>query len=1223
MRYVFGDYTVDVQRRALYCRERAVPLRPQVFDLLVYLVTHHDRAVSKQELHMQLWPGLHVSEATLSACIKRVRQAVGDSGAAQRIIQTLHGRGYRFVAPVEVRDEASPAALHAERHPHAVEATPSSPLAGAPVAGAEAAGPAVPYTAGEYKPASVLCGALADASTLVAALDPEGLYRLLQTVGAMVQAVMQQYAGTFISQASGEGFTAVFGAPVAQEDHARRAVLAALDVQERLCQPPGGRGLALRMGIHSGLVVVGGPGAASHRLGTVVGAPMQGAMRLQQQAAPGTLLVSAATYHLVQEEVRGEPCGSLTLDGWQEPLAVYRVQGLVRRQAGVPQRALRSRSPFVGRQRELALLHDRLAAVQAGEGQVVSLVGAPGTGKTRLLTEFGRSVSPHQVAWYSGQCLAYGQVMPYLPVREFLQQVCPIAEGDAMAARTAAVRHRLAALGGVAEEDVAVMLHLLDLPVPPDLLAQLSPEARHTRTFALLWQLLRHEAQRQPLILAVENVHWIDATSAAWLAFLVERLASTAVLLLVTVRPEAPLPWGAHTAVTQLVLPPLRAAESQAVVQGVPGTAHLPAAMQAQIVARGAGNPFFLEELARYAVEHGGATTPVRVPETVHAVLAARIDRLTPAAKHLLQVAAVLGMQMTEPLLQAVLGWADVELYTCLQQLQTAELLYETRMVPVRTYTFKHALTQEVAYQSLLTHARQQYHQHIAQVLTERFPDRAAIQPELVAQHYTAAGLPAAALPYWQRAGQQAHQRSANLEAVQHLTKALELLHKLPETPARHQQELDLQLALGPALIATKGTAAPEVAQTYARARVLCAQVGDTPRLFSTLRGLCRLYRNQGAFATARELGEELVRLAECETAPTPRLEAYEVHGTTLFYLGEYSSALTHFAQGIALTDPAMQRALALRHGVAPGMLCLALAALALWCLGYPTQAVRRCQEALSLAQELAHPYSLAFAQNFAASLHYRRRDVLAVQAQAEALLTLATAQGFPHLVGYGACWRGWVLTMQGQGAAGLAQIQQGLAAIEATGQVLSRPRCLGLLAEAAGHVGQVEEGLRLMGEALTAFKAHGHGDLLAEAYRLQGELLLAQEGKRRQAKGKGQKLEAAAACFQQALTVARHQRAKSWELRAALSLARLWQRQGKRQAAADLLAPIYGWFTDGFDTADLQEAKALLAALARHGRDVKDSSRNRSVKGVRFVRTTDHRGQAPHEALRQRHRRA
>jgi tetratricopeptide (TPR) repeat protein len=363
---------------------------------------------------------------------------------------------------------------------------------------------------------------------------------------------------------------------------------------------------------------------------------------------------------------------------------------------------------------------------------------------------------------------------------------------------------------------------------------------------------------------------------------------------------------------------------------------------------------------------------------------------------------------------------------------------------------FKHALIQDAAYQSLLRSTRQQYHQRLAQVLETRFPDTAETQPELLAQHYTEAGLTEQAIPNWQRAGQQALERSANLEAVQHLTTGLELLATLPETPVRAQQELDLQLALGSALIATKGNTAPEVEQTYVRARALCAQSGETPQLFLTLRGLCRLYTNRGALPTARELGEELVRFAEHTADPTRLLEAHDTLGNLLFYLGDYAAAHTHFEQGIVLTDPAAQRALALRSGMAPGVGCLGMAAHTLWCLGYPTQAVRRSQEALAQAQALAHAHSLVVAQHWAAWLHQRRRDVPAVREQADALLSLATAQGFPLWVGSGIFWQGWILAVPGQGEAGLAQMRQGIAAVWATRAALWRPFGLVLLAEAA-----------------------------------------------------------------------------------------------------------------------------------------------------------------------------
>jgi predicted ATPase len=394
----------------------------------------------------------------------------------------------------------------------------------------------------------------------------------------------------------------------------------------------------------------------------------------------------------------------------------------------------------------------------------------------------------------------------------------------------------------------------------------------------------------------------------------------------------------------------------------------------------------------------------------------------------------------------------------------------------------------------------------------------------------------------------------------------------LPANPARDQQELELQVAMGPALIAIKGRAAPEVEQTYARARALCQQIGDTPQLVPTLTGLSLFYRNRGELATARELGEQLERLAQRAAEPTSLLEAHDALGSTLFFLGEYSTAQSHFEQGVTLIDPATQRALVLRSGEVPGVRCLGIAAWTLWCLGYPAQAVRRSQEALVLAQALGHPPSLAMAHHCAAVLHHRRREVLVVQAHADALLTLATTQGLPLFEGFGTCWRGWALALQGQGTAGLAQLRQGLGALLATGQALVRPHCLVLLAEAAGHTGQVEEGPRLLEEALTVITISGRGDLLAEAYRLQGEFLLQQAVP---------DVAQAEARFCQALAIARRQQAKSWELRAAMNLSRLWQEQGKQNQARALLAPIYSWFTEGFDTADLQQAKTLLAELS------------------------------------------
>jgi predicted ATPase len=385
------------------------------------------------------------------------------------------------------------------------------------------------------------------------------------------------------------------------------------------------------------------------------------------------------------------------------------------------------------------------------------------------------------------------------------------------------------------------------------------------------------------------------------------------------------------------------------------------------------------------------------------------------------------------------------------------------------------------------------------------------------------------------------------------------------------KQELDLQIALGQAWSATKSHAAPEVEQTYARARALCAQVGETPQIFPALWGLWRCYNGRGALPRVRELGEQLVQLAEREADPTHLMAAYAALGQTLLGFGAYAAAWQYFEQGIAFIDQTTQQTLVLRHGEAPGVRCLGVTATTLWCLGYPAQAVRRSQEALALAQALAHPYSLATAEFQAIHLHACRREAPAVQVHTDALLTLATAQQFPQWVAHGTFWQGWILTVQGQGAAGLAQMHQGVAAIVATGQRVAQPHYLIRLAEAAGHADQVAEGLHLLAEVWVRLEESKQGQFLAEAHRVQGELLL------RQAVPNESQAEA---CFQQALAIARRQQIKSWELCAAMSLARLWQRQGKRAEARELLAEIYGWFTEGFDTADLQDARALLDAL-------------------------------------------
>ena len=548
----------------------------------------------------------------------------------------------------------------------------------------------------------------------------------------------------------------------------------------------------------------------------------------------------------------------------------------------------------------------------------------------------------------------------------------------------------------------------------------------------------------------------------------------------------------------------------------------------------------------------------------------ARRDRLM-TGKVIAQLGATIGRQFSYALLQVVAQLNERTLHEELHRLVEAELLYQRGLPPAATYTFKHALIQDAAYASLLKSTRQQYHQRIALVLEEQFPETAEAQPELLAHHYTEANQTEKGVHYWYIAGQRASERSAHVEAISHLTKGLELLQTLPETHERVPREVDMHITLGVSLIATKGYAAPEVEQTYVRARQLCEHLDDPHQLFSVLRGLWQYYHVRADFRTAHALGEQLLALAQQAQDSAMLVAAHAGLGRTLFFLGTVASAHTHFTQGVALYDPKQHRSFAFRYGEDAGVICHSFAARALWSLGYPDQMLVRSYEAVTLAHQIAYPLSLIHALSAAAQFHQLRREVRCTQERAATTIILATEQGFPYWIAVCSMLHGWALAHQGRAKEGVEQINEGLIAFRATGGEITRPYYLALLAEAYGTMGQPEEGLTVLTEALTLVDTTGERCYEAEFYRIKGELLLHQSS--------GNHLEAES-CFHHAISIAQSQQAKSWELRAATSLARLWQQQGKRQEAYDLLAPVYNWFTEGFDTADWQDAKALLNEL-------------------------------------------
>jgi predicted ATPase/class 3 adenylate cyclase len=1037
----------------------------------------------------------------------------------------------------------------------------------------------------ERRQLTVLFCDLVDSTVLASQLDPEDWREVVQAYQEACAKVIARYEG-HIAQYLGDGLLVYFGYPRAHEDDAQRAVRAGLGMVEALgtfnvcLAHERGFRLAIRVGIHTGLVVVGEMGGGGRHEQLALGDTPNVAARLQGLAAPNTVVISAATHHLVQGYFTMAALGLEVLKGVASPVPLYRILGVSPVQSRLEVASSIGLTPLVGREAEVALLLERWTQSQAGQGQVVLLSGEAGIGKSRLVDVLREQVAREGNTPSTFRCSPYHTHSALYPVIDHLQRRLQFLPDDTPEAKLDKLEQGLQGYHFPQGEMMPLLALLLSVPLldryPP---VHQTPQRQRQQTLDAVVALLLAEAERQPVLAVWEDVHWADPSTLELLHLIIDQAPTARLLTLVTARPEFRPLWAPRSHLTQLTLGRLPRPQVETMVEQLTDGKSLPAEVLAQVVAKTDGVPLFVEELVKMILESGlvreetnhyvltGPLPPLAIPTTLQDSLMARLDRLT-TGRAVAQLGAVLGREFPYELLRAVAPLDDATMQRGLRQLMDAELFYQRGRPPKASFFFKHVLVQEAAYQSLLKSTRQQYHQRTAQVLGTQFPEIVETQPELVAHHYTEAGHAGQAIPYWLRAGQQALDRSANVEAMRHLTIGLELLVTLPDTPMRAQQELELQIVLGPALMATKGPAAPEVEQTYARARALCQQVGDTPHLFPTLQGLCQFYRNRGVLSTARELGEQFYHLAQREAAPTPRLEAHEALGTALFFLADYAAAQTHLIQGIALIDPTLQRARALHLGAAPGVWCLAVAALTQWCLGFPTQAIYRSQEALALAQALDHPPSLALAQLFAAFLHHHRREAPALQTQAEALLTLATLQGFPLYVGYGKCYRGWALAVQGQDEVGLAQMHQGLAAVLTTGQMLSRPLCLVLLAEAAGHVGQVEEGVRLLTEALAAFETTGRGDMLAEAYRLQGELLL------RQAVPDAAQAEAS---FQRALAIACRQQAKSWELRAAVSLGRLWQEQGKRDKVRALLAPIYGWFTEGFDTADLREAKALL----------------------------------------------
>jgi class 3 adenylate cyclase/predicted ATPase len=1076
-----------------------------------------------------------------------------------------------------------------------VSASATSPLVQQAIAqhdfSTQAASPPAPHSPdAERRQLTVMFCDLVDSTALSRQLDPEDLREVIQAYQRVCTEVINRFDG-HIAQYLGDGLLVYFGYPQAHEDDPQRAVYTGLgildamgDLNKRLEQDRDIT-LALRLGIHTGLVVVGSMGGGGRQEQLALGETPNLAARLQGLAASNMVVISEATHRLVQGYFAYQDLGAQELRGIPESMCVYHVL----RESGATSRLdiaqHRGLTPLVGREQEVGLLEERWQQAKSGHGHVVLLSGDAGIGKSRLVQMLKEHIAHEPHMRWECRSAEYSQNTALFPLVELFQRLLRFEASETPDVKLEKLEHALSQYRVPLEESVQFFAPLLSLPLPenhyPPL--HLSPQRQRQKTLDTIVAILQEHAERHPVLFIVEDLHWTDPSTLELLNLVVEQIPTTSILTVLTCRPHFQPAWHHRSYMTEMTVNRLAQPQIEHMITQVAGGKTFPHAVMQQIVERTDGVPLFVEELTKAIVESGhlkdvdghyeltGSLSTVAIPATLQDSLMARLDRLM-TGKVIAQIGATIGRQFSYALLQAASQLSARTLHEELHRLVEAELLYQRGVPPQATYTFKHALIQDAAYESLLKSTRQQYHQRIAQVLESQFPETVEAQPELLAHHYTEAGLAEKAVHYWYHAGQSAVQRSAHVEAISHLRTGLVLLQTLPKTTDRVQREVDMYIALGASLSATKGNAAPEVGQTYTYAQQLCEPLDDPHQLFPIVRGLWNYYQVRAEYQTAHALGEQLLTLAQHTQHPGMLLAAYRAVGTTFFYLGGAVSALTHLMHGLALYNPQQHRASVFLYGDDAGVVCCSHAAWTLWYLGYPERGLARSQEAVNLAQQSPHPLSLSHILCAAARFHQFRREVPAVQEHAEATIRVAQEQGFPYWMAIGSVLCGWTRAQQGQVQEGIEQIHQGLRAYRATGAESWRPYGLALLAEAHGTIGELEAGLTALAEALTLVETTGERWYKSEMYRLKGELLL-QQNSDHQAE--------AEICFHYALEIARNHQAKSFELRVATTMARLWQQQGKRQEAHDLLAPVYHWFTEGFDTADLKDAKALLDELA------------------------------------------
>jgi class 3 adenylate cyclase/predicted ATPase len=1041
---------------------------------------------------------------------------------------------------------------------------------------------------GERKLVTALFVDIINSTALEQDLDPEEARAIIDpALGLMIDAV-RRYDG-YVVQSTGDGIFALFGAPVAHEDHPQRSLYAALRLREEIrrfsdrLHHEGGTPIQIRAGANSGEVVVRPIKTGETQTEyTPIGHTVNLASRMQSLANAGSIIVSESTRTLVEGFFALRSLGPARVKGINEAVSVFEVTGLGPLRTRLEKSAGRGLSKFVGRNAERDTFRKAASLAKSGSGQVVAVAADPGVGKSRLIFEF-KSKANSDWTVLEAFSLSHGKGSSYLPIIEMLHGYFGITSADQSSVRRDRVTKKITELDPELETALPYLHALLEIEGDKEQLAGMDPQLRRARTLDSVARMLLSEARRHPLLLIVEDLHWLDQESQALLDRLVESMADAALMLLVSYRPEYSLRWGSKLNCQQVRLDALSHETAKEMLSAILGESPDLLPLKELIIETTGGTPFFMEETVQALFDEGALKRPngsvklvrplasLRIPPTVQTILAARIDRLRNDEKNLLQTLAVLGREFVLSLARAVAGRSEEELERLISNLQLGEFVYEQPAISDVEYIFKHALTQEVAYNSILLERRKQLHEDVGQAIELLYPTSLDDHVAELAHHFSRSNNPAKAVKYLRIAGTQALARGALPQAVENFETALGLLRSFPRGALRDGLELGVLNALGTAYIAMRGYAAPEVGPVFQRARALCDKIGEPDQQFAMVFGNFAWRIVRGEMDLSMALARETSAFAERVDDPGMWMEALFLLGVTLYYRGEFAAAREQYERALAQYDDRERtRAWATRVGEDAGVTHRCYLALALWQLGYAERAIAVNREMLDIARSIKHPFSLAYAQHHTSWLYQNLRMPHETLAQSEEQIRTSSEHGFPLFQATGIIYGAAGRLLQGQAKPALPVLIKGLEAYRATGAGLALPYYIGLLGEGCTQAAIRVDAERALDEALSIAAKTEERCNEAELHRLKGDLAIEQ----------GHEPGVAEAHYWQSIEIAKRQQSKAWELRTATSLARLYQRTNRANEARDRLGGVLASFTEGFGTADFRDAKAVFGQL-------------------------------------------